>query len=90
LNRARTDGLATEEGAGVQPFPKLGELVLGSACPWLSRELAGNMLTPLMKHTTGNDARPILPKDCDYAVWTRSICRKGVDYVRKMVSSSNM
>jgi hypothetical protein len=33
LNRARTNGLATEEGAGVQPFLKLGELV--SATPAL-------------------------------------------------------
>jgi hypothetical protein len=44
LNRARMNGLATEEGAGVQPFRKLGELVLGNICPWLSRELAANML----------------------------------------------
>jgi hypothetical protein len=33
LNRARTNGLATAEGAGVQLFHKLGELVLGNACP---------------------------------------------------------
>jgi hypothetical protein len=33
LNRARKNGLATEEGAGVQPFHKLGKLVLGNACP---------------------------------------------------------
>jgi hypothetical protein len=68
LNRARTNGLATEEGAGVKPFRKLSELVLGNACPWVSRELAANMLTPLMKNATGNDARPVSAKDCDYAV----------------------
>jgi hypothetical protein len=33
LNRARMNGLATEEGAGVKPFHKLGELVLGNVCP---------------------------------------------------------
>jgi hypothetical protein len=53
LNRACTNGLASEEGAGVQPFHKLGELVLGNACPWVSRELAANILTPLMKNATG-------------------------------------
>jgi hypothetical protein len=46
LNRARTNGLATEEGAGMQPFRTLSELVLGNACPWVSRELAANTLTP--------------------------------------------
>jgi hypothetical protein len=68
LNRARTNGLATEEGAGVQPFRKLSELVLGNACPWVSHELAANMLTLLMKNATGNDVRPVSAKDCDYAV----------------------
>jgi hypothetical protein len=63
LNRARTNDLATEKGAGVQPFRKLGELVLGNACPWISRELAANMLTPLMKKATGNNARPVSAKD---------------------------
>jgi hypothetical protein len=33
LNHARMNGLDTEEGAGVQPFRKLGELVLGNICP---------------------------------------------------------
>jgi hypothetical protein len=75
LNHARMNGLATEEGAGVQPFRKLGELVLGNVCPWVSRELAANMLTPLMKHATGNDARPVSTKDCDYAAWMKSIHR---------------
>jgi hypothetical protein len=65
LNHAHTNGLATEEGAGLQPFRKLGELVLGNACPWVSRELAANMLTPLMKNATGNDAQPVSAKDCD-------------------------
>jgi hypothetical protein len=36
---------ATEEGAGVQQFRKLGELVFCNVCPWVSRELAANMLT---------------------------------------------
>jgi hypothetical protein len=85
LNRARTNGLATEEGAGVQPFRKLGEPVLGIACPWVSQELAANMLIPLMKNATGNDARPVSAKDCDYSVWTRSTLRAVVDYVHKMV-----
>jgi hypothetical protein len=62
-------GLDTEEGAGVQPFRKLGELVLGNVCPRVSRELAANMRTPLMKNATGNDARPASAKDCDYAAW---------------------
>jgi hypothetical protein len=73
LNRARMNGLDTEEGAGVQPFRKLGELVLGNVCPWVSRELAANMLTPLMKHATGNDARPVSANDCDYAIWIKSM-----------------
>jgi hypothetical protein len=60
-------GFDTVEGAGVQPFRKLGELVLGIVCPWVLRDLAANMLTPLMKHATGNDARPVSAKDCDYA-----------------------
>jgi hypothetical protein len=85
LNRARTNGFATEEGAGVQPFRKLGELVLGNACPWVSRKPASHLLTPLMKQGAGYDARPLSAKDCDYAVWTRSIHRTVVDYVRKMV-----
>jgi hypothetical protein len=50
LNGTRMNGLATEEGTGVQPFRTLGELVLGNACPWVLRELAANMLTPLMKN----------------------------------------
>jgi hypothetical protein len=48
LNGARMNGLATEEGAGMQPFRALGELVLGDACPWVSRELAANTPIPLM------------------------------------------
>jgi hypothetical protein len=75
LNRARTNGLDTEEDAGVQPFRKLGELILGNACPWVLRELTANMLTPLMKNATGNDARPVSTKDCDYSVWMKSIHR---------------
>jgi hypothetical protein len=75
FNRARMNGLDTEEGAGVQPFRKLGELVLGNVCPWDSRELVVNMLTPLMKHATGNDAQPVSAKDCDYAIWMKSIHR---------------
>jgi hypothetical protein len=74
-------GLATEEGAGVKPFRKLGELVLGKTCPWVSRELAANILTPLMKHATGNDAQPVSAKDCDYAVWMKSIHRALVEVV---------
>jgi hypothetical protein len=68
LNRARKNGLATEEGAGVQPFRKLGDLVLGNFFPWVSRKLVANMLTPPMKNATGNDARSVFAKDCDYAV----------------------
>jgi hypothetical protein len=33
------------------------------------------MLTPLMKNATGNDARPVSAKDCDYAAWMNSIHR---------------
>jgi hypothetical protein len=62
LNRARKNGLATEECARVQSFRKLGELVLSSACPCFLRELAASMLTPLMKKATGNDARPFPPE----------------------------
>jgi hypothetical protein len=62
LNRARTNGLDTEDGAEVQAFRKLGELILGSACPWVSRELAANMLIPPMKNSTGNDTRPASAK----------------------------
>jgi hypothetical protein len=69
------NGLATEEGAGVQPFRRLGELVLGNVCPWVSRELAAIMLTPLMKNATGNNARPVSAKDCDYAAWMKSMHR---------------
>jgi hypothetical protein len=39
----------------MQPFRKLGELVLSNARPWLSRELAASMLTPLVTKATGND-----------------------------------
>jgi hypothetical protein len=85
LNSARVNGLDTEEGAGVQPFRKLGELVLGNVCPWVSRELAANMLTPLMKHATGNDARPVSAKVCDYAIWMRSIRRTVVKSVGQNV-----
>jgi hypothetical protein len=74
--------LDTVEGAGVQPFRKLGELVLGNVCPWVSRELAANMLTPLMKHATGNDARPVSAKDYDYVVWMKSITRTDVKSVK--------
>jgi hypothetical protein len=52
----------------VQPFRRLGERVLGDACHWASCELAANLLTSLMKHAAGNDARPVSAKDCDYAV----------------------
>jgi hypothetical protein len=79
------NGLDTEEGAGVQPFLKLRELVLGNVCPWVSRELAANMLTPLMKHATGNDARPVSTKDCDYAIWMKSIRRTDVKSVSQNV-----
>jgi hypothetical protein len=65
----------------VQPFRKCGELVLGNACPWVSRDLAANMLTPLMNNATGSGARPVSAKDCDYAVWTKAIHRTVVDYV---------
>jgi hypothetical protein len=85
LSRARTNGLATEEGAGMQPFRKLGELVLGSACSWFSRELAANMLTSLMKNATGNDARPASAKDCDDAVWIKSMHRAVVKSVSDTV-----
>jgi hypothetical protein len=79
------NSLDTEEGAGMQPFRKLGELVLGSVCPWVSRELAANMLTPLMKHATGNDARPVSAKDCDYTIWMKSIHRAVVKSVSQNV-----
>jgi hypothetical protein len=85
LNFSRTNGLATEEGAGVQPFRKLGELVLGNACPWVSRELAAYMLTPLMKHATVNDARPVSAKDCEHAFWMESIHRTLVKLVTENV-----
>jgi hypothetical protein len=75
------NGLDTEEGSGVQSFRKLGELVLGNVCPWVSRELAANMLTPLMKHATGNDARPVSAKECDYAIWMKSMHRTVVKSV---------
>jgi hypothetical protein len=77
------NGLATKEGAGMQPFRKLGELVFGYVCPWVSRELAANMLTPPMKNATGNDARPVSAKDCDYAAWMKSIHRTLVEVVDK-------
>jgi hypothetical protein len=67
----------------VQPFRALGVLVLGKACSWVSRELAASMLIPLMKKATGNDARPVSAKDCDNAVWTRSMNRTAVDNIRK-------
>jgi hypothetical protein len=73
LLRARTNGLATEEGAGLQPFRKFGELILGNACPWVSQELAVSMRTPLMKQATGNDAGPVSAINCDYAVWMKLI-----------------
>jgi hypothetical protein len=79
------NGLDTEKGAGMQPFRKLGELVLGNVCPWVSRELAANMLSPLMKHATGNDARPVSAKDCDYATWMKSIHRAVVKSVSQNV-----
>jgi hypothetical protein len=71
----------TEEGAGMQPFRKLGELVFGSACPWVSRGLAASMLTPLMKNATGNNVRPVSTKGCDYAVWMKSIHRAAIKLV---------
>jgi hypothetical protein len=79
------NGRATDESAGVQPFRKLGDLVLGNVCPWISRELAANMLTPLMKHATGNDARPFSAKDCDYAIWMKSITRTVIKSVTQNV-----
>jgi hypothetical protein len=85
LNHACTNGLVTEEFAGVQPFRKLGELVLGEACPWVSRELAANMLTMLMKTATGTDARPVSAKDCDYAAWMKSIQRAVVKSISGIV-----
>jgi hypothetical protein len=33
------------------------------------------MPTPLMKHAIGYDARPVPAKDCDYAIWMKSITR---------------
>jgi hypothetical protein len=42
LDRVRDNldqAIATEEDAGVQSVRKLGELVLGNACLWVSREL---------------------------------------------------
>jgi hypothetical protein len=69
----------------VQPFRELGELVLGSTCPWVSRELTANMPIPLMKNATSNDVRPVSANDCDYAAWMKSIHRTAVYYVFKMV-----
>jgi hypothetical protein len=43
------------------------------------------MLTPLMKHATGNDARPVSAKDCDYAVWIKSITRTVIKSVKQNV-----
>jgi hypothetical protein len=85
LNRGLMIVLDTEEGAGVQPFRKLGELVLGNVCHWVLRELAANVLTPLMEHATGNDARPVSAKDCDYAIWMKSIYRTVVKSVSQNV-----
>jgi hypothetical protein len=69
LNRTRTNDLAKKENAGIQPFRKLGKLIFGNACLWVLRELAANMLIPLMKMTTVNDARPVSAKDCDNTAW---------------------
>jgi hypothetical protein len=46
LNRARMNGLDNEEGAGVQPFRKLGELVLGNVCPWGFARIGGQHAHP--------------------------------------------
>jgi hypothetical protein len=77
------NGLATEEGAKGKPFRKLCELVIGYACPWVSREMAANMLNPLMKNAADNDARPVFAKDCDYAAWMKSIHRTLVKVVNE-------
>jgi hypothetical protein len=45
----------------MQPFRKLGELVLGNACPWVSRVLAANMLTPLFAPAGVVEKRPFPP-----------------------------
>jgi hypothetical protein len=90
LNRAQTNTHDTVEGAGVQPYRRLGELVIGNVCPWASRELAANMLTPLMKHATGNDARPVSAKDCDYAVWMKSITRTVIKSVTQNVLAQQL
>jgi hypothetical protein len=79
------NGLETKEGAGVRLLHKLGELFFGNVFPWVSRELAANLLTPLMKHATGNDARPVSAKDCDYVIWMKSIHRTVVKSVSQNV-----
>jgi hypothetical protein len=38
-----------------------------------------------MKNATGNDARPVSAKDCDYAVWMKSIHRTHVEVVSQDV-----
>jgi hypothetical protein len=48
LNRAQMNTPDTEEGAGVQPFRRLGKRVLGNACPWVSREWQPTSMPPVM------------------------------------------
>ena len=67
-------------------FSRLGLLILGNACLWVSQLLAGATLTPLLKKATGNDARPTTAKNRDMAMWLKSAAKAESASVRSVVT----
>jgi hypothetical protein len=43
-----------------------------------------------MKHATDNDTRPVSAKDCDYAIWMKSIHRTLVEVASQNVLSQQL
>ena len=50
--------------------------------PWVSLLLAGAILCPLHKQSEGDDCRPAVPQDRDYATWWRAVAKDHVEGVR--------
>ena len=78
LSRAKT----TDGQHSINEFERLGLLVVDNRVPWVSLLLAGAILCPLHKQSEGDDCRPAVPQDRDYATWWRAVAKDHVEGVR--------
>jgi hypothetical protein len=61
---------------------ELGTLLVYGKCPWASRVLSANLLTPLNKDGDRMDARPTSAKDIDYSIFLKALQRSFTPTVR--------